>query len=145
MFRDTLRLLAGSAFAVAAAAVPALADPAWDQSMSRGLSIYHIEAGDNAATLTCDPERVFGGRSNGSLQVVLAGQKVSGQIVLLSEDGHQAAFQMKDGLAPQYDADAKEWDRMIAALAKGGSYAFVTSAESWRLDNVEPLPKLDCK
>lgn len=145
MFLDTLRLLAGTAVVCLTAVMPAHADPAWQQSLSRGLAVYHIEAGDNSATLTCDPERVYGGRSNGSLQIVLAGKKVSGQIVLLSEDGHQAAFDTKDGLAPQYGADAKEWDRMIAVLMRGGSYAFVTSAESWRLDNVAPIAKLDCK
>ena len=50
---------------------------------------------------------------------------------------------VKDGLAPQHDAQVAEWSKMIAIVKAGGSFAVVTSTDSLSFET-EAMPDLAC-
>lgn len=127
-----------------AAATPALAGFSWDASIQRGLNVYDLEAGNGSITLTCDPDRVFGDTSNGSLQVSFAGKPAQGQMIVVDSKGFQASFMMKAGLVAQPDADEKEWSEMVRIFSEGGAFAFVTKDQSLTFPEVEKLSGLAC-
>ena len=127
------------------AATPALADASWSQQTTRGLNVYDISMENGYVTLTCDPDRLFGDSSNGSLRVDIDGVVLNGQLVLLSNLGNQAVFTATNGMVPQFSADEEEWLELAQILSAGGSYAFVTSTGSITLDDVDPIADLNCQ
>lgn len=127
------------------AATPALADAGWSQTATRGLNVYDISVANGSVTLTCDPDRLFGDSSNGSLRVDIDGVVLNGQLVLLSNLGNQAVFTATNGMVPQFSADEEEWLELAQILSAGGSYAFVTSTGSITIDDVDPIADLNCQ
>lgn len=127
-----------------AAASPALAGSSWEHSIQRGLSVYDLNADTGSITLTCDPDRVFGDTSNGSLQVSFAGEPAQGQMIVVDSKGYQASLVMKAGMVSQPDADETEWSEMARIFSEGGTFAFVTKDQSLTFEGVEKLSGLAC-
>ena len=129
---------------LAAAAGPAVAATEWQQDVVRGLARYALAADGGNATLICDPDRVFGATSNASLAVAMPEDTDATLVVLLAATGEQAALPLVEGRAAEKDVDPAEWRQMVEIVRAGGSFAFVTGEDAMRLDDVAPLPDLDC-
>ena len=127
-----------------AAAGPAVAAMEWQQDIVRGLARYSLAAEGGSATLVCDPNRVFGATSNASLAVTMPEDADAALAVLLAATGEQAALPLAEGRAAEKDVDPAEWRQMVEIVRTGGSFAFVTGKDAMRLDDVAPLPGLDC-
>ena len=129
---------------LAAAAGPAVAATEWQQDMVRGLTRYALAAEGGSAVLVCDPDRVFGVTSNASLAVTMPKDPDATLVVLLAATGEQAALPLVEGRAAEKDVDPVEWRQMVEIVRAGGSFAFVTGEDAMRLDDVAPLPGLEC-
>lgn len=129
---------------LAAAAGPAVAATEWQQDTVRGLARYALAAEGGSAILVCDPDRVFGATSNASLAVAMPEDADATLIVLLAATGEQAALTLAEGRAAEKDVDPAEWGQMVEIVRAGGSFAFVTGEDAMHLDDVAPLPDLDC-
>ncbi|MGR3436593.1 MAG: hypothetical protein ACU0CO_17175 [Shimia sp.] len=112
--------------------------------MVRGLARYALAADGGSAVLICDPDHVFGNTSNGSLTVTMPEDADATLVVLLAATGEQAALPLDEGRAAEKDVDPVEWRQMVEIVRAGGSFAFVTGEDAMRLDDVVPLPSLDC-
>ena len=132
------------AIGVIAAAGPAVAATEWRQDTVRGLERYALAAEGGSAVLICDPDRVFGETSNASLAVTMPEDAGATLVVLLAATGEQAALPLVEGRAAEKDVDPVEWRQMVEIVGAGGSFAFVTGEDAMRLDDVAPLPGLDC-
>ena len=129
---------------LAAAAGQAVAATEWQQDTVRGLARYALAAEGGSATLICDPDRVFGATSNASLAVTMPEDPGATLVVLLAATGEQAALPLAEGRAAEKNVNPVEWRQMVEIVRAGGSFAFVTGEDAMRLDDVAPLPDLDC-
>ena len=129
---------------LAAAAGPAVAATEWQQDTVRGLERYALAAEGGGADLICDPDRVFGETSNASLAVTMPEDADATLVVLLAATGEQAALPLAAGRVAEKDVDPAEWRQMVEIVRAGGSFAFVTGEDAMRLDDIAPLPGLDC-
>lgn len=130
--------------AVLTVASPAIAGPEWAQSIYRGMVSYEISQGEGSIRLTCDPDKVFGDTSNGSLEIQFPEHNDARRIAVLAASGEQAGFDVINGLVSEHTADAEEWDKMVSILRAGGDYAFVAPNDVIQLEGVPALPDLDC-
>ncbi|MGH1370251.1 MAG: hypothetical protein ACRBCL_16695 [Maritimibacter sp.] len=132
------------AMSLIAAATPALAGSQWAQSISRGMTVFSYAEDSYSITLACDPDRVFGDKSNATLPVQFAKHPAPAQVVLLAQSGEQAAFTVENGVVSEFKADEEQWAKMVAIIGEGGDYAFVTSQDSLQLSGMEPIPDMSC-
>lgn len=133
--------------ALAGLASPALAQQAataWTTQTVRGLPSHTLTSAQGTVTLTCDPEKVYGGNSNATLVVQFAGAAPAGRLVVLASGGQQAAFEPEHGIVAQYKADEDQWKLMVETLGAGGSFAFVTSTQTLQFEKIAALPDLNC-
>ena len=135
-------VLAVSAFA--AMSVPVQALDAWAMGVERGLPTYALTSEAGEVRLVCDPDRVFGPTSNGSLVVRFDKDAAPDMVVVLAKSGEQARLPVKDGLAAQASVEAADWSKMVATFRDGGEFALVTSADSLTFETA-PLPELACE
>ena len=122
---------------------PAVALDAWAASVERGLPVLTAETSSGALRLVCDPDRVFGPTSNGSVTLRFARDDSPEMIVFLAQSGEQARLVVKNGMATQAAADPAEWAKMVAMLRVGGELAVVTSVDSLTLET-PAVPDLAC-
>ena len=122
---------------------PALALDTWAAQVERGLPVLSIETPDGALRVTCDPDRVFGPTSNGSVTARFTRDENPEMIVFLAQSGEQARLALKGGMATQAATDPVEWGKMVAILRAGGEFAVVTSLDSLTLET-SAMPDLVC-
>ncbi|WP_149758712.1 hypothetical protein [Roseivivax sediminis] len=111
-------------------------DAAWSDSVERGLSVHDLEASGAAVQLVCDPDRVFGPKSNGSFAVALPSGAQPTQIVVLAQNGEQAALQLTENRAAQMDTNPDQWSALVAILQENTEFAVVSSddAVTWQVE-----------
>ena len=122
---------------------PAVALDTWAVSVERGLPVLTAETSTGALRLVCDPDRVFGPTSNGSVAVRFARDDSPEMIVFLAQSGEQARLSLQGGMATQMTTNPVEWAKMIAILRTGGKFAVVTSVDSLTLET-PAMPDLAC-
>ena len=135
-------VLAVSAFAAMSFPVHAL--DAWTVGVERGLPTYALTSEAGEVRLVCDPDRVFGPTSNGSLVVRFEKDTAPDMVVVLAKSGEQARLPLKNGVAAQASAETEVWAKMVATFRAGGEFALVTSADSLTFETA-PLPELACE
>lgn len=123
---------------------PAIAGSEWGQTISRGMTVYQLEIGEASVTLSCDPDRVFGRKSNGNLIVRFTNHGDPLQVALLAASGQQAGFDVVEGSVAEFRADPMEWAQMVTILKKGGDYAFVSSEDVIQLKAMTALSDIQC-
>ncbi|QYZ72099.1 hypothetical protein [Neotabrizicola shimadae] len=132
------------ASALATMSVPVHALDAWTVGVERGLPTYALISEAGEVRLVCDPDRVFGPTSNGSLVVRFEKDAAPDMVVVLAKSGEQARLPLKNGVAAQASAEAVDWAKMVATFRAGGEFALVTSADSLTFETA-PLPELACE
>jgi hypothetical protein len=132
------------ASALATMSVPVHALDAWTVGVERGLPTYALTSEAGEVRLVCDPDRVFGPTSNGSLVVRFEKDAAPDMVVVLAKSGEQARLPLKNGVAAQASAEAVDWAKMVATFRAGGEFALVTSADSLTFETA-PLPELACE
>lgn len=117
----------------------------WDHSLSRGLETFRIAGGGGSVLLACDPDRVYNlDESYAHIRVAMPSDLAAQRIVFLAASGHQAAFDVRDGIATQAEADPEAWSQLIDMIEEGGQVAVVTARDSFTLD-LDPLPGFPCR
>lgn len=106
----------------------------WTEATMRGVPVYSLDAEPGSVVLVCDPDRVHGGASNGSLTVKFPNDASDGRFAILAEDGRQAAFDRMDGRVLEATADPEEWKTLITILAAGGRYALVSAEDALEIE-----------
>lgn len=111
-------------------------DAAWSDSVERGLSVHELEASGAGVQLVCDPDRVFGSKSNGSFAITLPSAAQPTQIVVLAQSGEQAALQLTENRAAQLDTNPDQWSALVAILQENTEFAVVSSddAVTWQVE-----------
>ena len=132
------------ASALATMSVPVHALDAWTVGVERGLPTYALTSEAGEVRLVCDPDRVFGPTSNGSLVVRFEKDAAPDMVVVLAKSGEQARLPLKNGVAAQASAEAVDWAKMVATFRAGGEFALVTSADSLIFETAPP-PELACE
>lgn len=128
-------------------ATPAFAAPSlsWSNSVMRGMQTYKVENKAAKVQLVCDPDRVFGGGSNASLNVNFGTPETSSNLVLLSSSGEQVPLTIdQDGFAFEVNQKPADWAKMVKMIRAGGNYAFVTSHHSAEFEKITGIADLHC-
>ncbi|MEQ9041310.1 MAG: hypothetical protein RIE24_23540 [Silicimonas sp.] len=138
-----------SSLSLSAAVLAVLAQPvvaaSWDHGLSRGLETYRMAADGGSVLLACDPDRVYNLRqSSAHVRVAMPADLAAQRIVFLAASGHQAAFDVRDGIATQAGADPEAWSQLIDMIEEGGRVAVVTARDSFTLD-LDPVPGFRCR
>jgi hypothetical protein len=123
---------------------PALAFDAWTVGVERGLPTYALASDSGTFRLVCDPDRVFGPTSNGTVVVRFTKDPDPTMIVVLAKTGEQARLPVTRGTVSQAAVETADWARMIGILRAGGAFAVVTSKDSLAYETA-PLPALACE
>jgi hypothetical protein len=115
-----------------------ISDAAWTHGLERGLPVHDLEGAGASAQLVCDPDRVFGPRSNGSFAVTLPAERQPARVVILAATGEQAAFELEEGRIAQSKADPEEWLTLVAILGSNTRFAVVSAhdAVTWTVAEV---------
>ena len=130
-------LMIGTAFAEGETTV--LEDQTWIESMTRGMSTFTLGTATAQLRITCDPDRVFGDYSNGSLGVIMPHDKNPERVVILSATGHQAIIELTNGIAPQQAVAAGDWSKLVGILSENTQFAVVTSSDAVTFNVTETL------
>ena len=121
-----------------------LAGPAtaWEIGIARGMTSHASEANGGRVQVTCDPDRVFGSSSNGSVAVRMPEGVDPNRVVFLAETGEQAAFDLRDGIATEV-ASPVDWAALVKMMRAGGRIAVVTARDDFTMET-PALPDLRC-
>lgn len=115
---------------------------AWEIEIARGMTSHVSEANGGRVQVTCDPDRVFGSSSNGSVAVRMPEDVDPNRVVFLAETGEQAAFDLRDGIATEV-ASPVDWAALVEMMRAGGQIAVVTARDDFTMET-PALPGLRC-
>ena len=116
----------------------------WRTGLARGLPTYTAAAEGGSLVMVCDPDRVYNPDvSYANFVVKLPKDPAAQQIVFLAADGHQAAFDVRDGTVTRQKARPADWSMLIAMIRQGGTFAVVTVRDTFSLE-MTAMPDFDC-